>query len=54
MHVDSIDDTLARATSMGATVLLPKEAVGPMGWYAALTDSEGNQIGLWERAPGEP
>jgi uncharacterized protein len=45
--VDSIDDSLAAATSNGGTIVVPKTDIG-IGWYAAITDTEGNEIGLYK------
>ena len=50
MNVDSIDDTLAKVTASGGSVVLGKTEVSGMGWYAAINDSEGNEIGIWENA----
>ncbi|MCA1568739.1 MAG: VOC family protein [Chloroflexi bacterium] len=51
VNVDSIDETLSRVADLGGTVVDPKAEVPGMGWFAVLTDSEGNQIGLWEQTP---
>jgi predicted enzyme related to lactoylglutathione lyase len=50
--VDSIDSALEKLSGLGGSVVLAKTEVGGMGWYAAVNDSEGNEIGLWENAPG--
>jgi len=44
--VDSIDASLAAASANGGTVVVPKTDIG-FGWYAAITDSEGNELGLY-------
>ncbi|WP_445475622.1 VOC family protein [Methanococcoides methylutens] len=46
--VESIDESLLKIESMGGTVIRPKEQVMEMGYFAEITDSEGNLIGLWE------
>jgi predicted enzyme related to lactoylglutathione lyase len=51
VHVDSIDDTLARVTRLGGSTLEPKAEVPGMGWYAVFTDTEGNELALWENPP---
>ena len=51
VHVDSIDETLAKVAELGGTVVEQKGEVPGMGWYAVLADSEGNEIALWERSP---
>lgn len=39
-----------RATSVGSTVLVPRtEIPGGFGFYACITDSEGNHVGLHSR-----
>jgi len=52
VHVDSIDQTVARAIELGGSLKAPREEVPGIGSYATLLDSEGNEIALWERAPG--
>lgn len=50
--VDSIDETLAKVEGLGGSVVVEKTEVPGMGWYAAINDSEGSEIGLWESPPG--
>ena len=50
LTVDSIDDSLAAATANGGTVVVPKTDIG-FGWYAVALDTEGNEIGLYQRKP---
>ena len=52
--VDSIDDALPRVTELGGMVKEQKAEVQGIGWYAVITDSEGNEFGLWERAADRP
>jgi uncharacterized protein len=47
LAVDSIDDTIAAATANGGSVVVPKTDIG-FGWYAAITDPEGNGLGLYK------
>ena len=51
LNVDGkLDDTLTRADSLNAKVLVPKTQVpGGYGFYACLLDSEGNHFGLHSR-----
>ena len=50
--VESIDDSLAAATANGGSVVVPKTDIG-FGWYAAITDTEGNELGLYKaKNPG--
>ena len=48
--VDSIDETLIKVGDAGGTVVEPKAEVPGQGFYAVLTDTEGNEIALWEAA----
>lgn len=41
-----LDAVLARAESAKAKVLLPKTAIGDIGFIAIVVDSEGNHVGL--------
>lgn len=50
VNVVSIDETVAKIEAAGCKVVMPKVAIGDMGFYAYVTDSEGNVIGLWENA----
>ncbi len=48
INVNSIDDRVAKITAMGGKIVVPKVEIGGMGYYAYMTDTEGNVIGLWE------
>jgi len=48
IQVPSIDEYLKKIPSSGGKVILPKMAVGSFGFYARVSDTEGNVIGLWE------
>lgn len=48
IEVDSIDDAVAAGERAGGTVKEPKAEVPGMGWFAVLTDPEGNEIGLFQ------
>jgi len=48
IQVPSIDEYLKKISSSGGKVILPKMAVSIFGFYARVTDTEGNVIGLWE------
>ena len=50
VHVDSIDESLARVEALGGAVVEGKSEVPGIGWYAVLTDTEGNEMALWERS----
>ena len=46
--VQSVDEAVARAEKLGAKVMMGKTPVPGMGWFAQLTDPEGNVIAVWE------
>ena len=46
----SVDDTLAKVTASGGTIVEGKTDIG-VGWYATVQDSEGNEIGIYEAKP---
>jgi predicted enzyme related to lactoylglutathione lyase len=50
LDVESIDAALARVQELGGATVVPKEAVGDMGFSAYVKDPEGNVVGLWETA----
>lgn len=51
IHVTSIEDSTAKATEYGGSVVQGKAEVPGMGWYAVLQDSEGNEFALWQAMP---
>lgn len=51
VHVDSIDASLPKVTELGGSVIEDKSEVPGMGWYAVFTDTEGNELALWESTP---
>lgn len=48
VEVDSIDDTLAKATELGGAVIMAKSEISPTSWWAVFEDLDGNRIGLYE------
>lgn len=54
VEVDSIDDTVAKAVELGGTVVHAKQEISPTSWWAAIRDTEGNQIGLYEGTTSAP
>jgi predicted enzyme related to lactoylglutathione lyase len=50
--VESLYESLARVEGLGGSIVVEKTEVPGMGWYAAVLDSEGSEIGLWEALPG--
>ncbi len=49
--VESVDQYTATAVGLGATVVVPKQAVPGMGFFAVLLDPEGNPLALWGMSP---
>jgi hypothetical protein len=50
--VDNLESAVTAAEQNGGQVMTGISDVPGMGRYAALLDSEGNEIGLWENVPG--
>jgi uncharacterized protein len=50
INVDSINEYLEKITSAGGSVVLEKQEIPTMGFYAYFKDTEGNVMGLWENA----
>jgi predicted enzyme related to lactoylglutathione lyase len=48
IDVPSVDDAIAKITSMGGTIALPKMAVPQVGWLAYAKDTEGNIFGVMQ------
>jgi predicted enzyme related to lactoylglutathione lyase len=44
--VDSVDGTVAAVTKAGGTLVMPKTAIPGVGYFAYLTDTEGNLFGV--------
>ena len=51
LRVEDIDATISAVKANGGAIVTPKTDIG-FGWYAAATDTEGNEIGLYQRKPG--
>ena len=51
VSVESVDNTVKQALSMGAEVMRPKSAVPKMGWFAILLDPEKNIFAIWQADP---
>ena len=52
ISVDSLEDAVAAAQQHGGSVVTPPSDVPGQGRFAAVLDSEGNEIGLWEASAG--
>ena len=51
INVDSIDATLPLVAERGGAVVQEKMEVPGQGWFAVFTDTEGNELAIWESAP---
>ena len=51
ISVASVDDAVTNAERLGDKVMMGKTPVPGMGWFAQLTDPEGNVIAVWETDP---
>jgi len=49
VEVDSIDDALKKVAELGGKTVQEKMEISPTSWWASFEDSEGNQIGLYEK-----
>jgi predicted enzyme related to lactoylglutathione lyase len=48
VNVESLDTSVTKAQQLGARVTKPKAAVPGMGWFAMLTDPQGNHFAMWQ------
>lgn len=48
VEVDSIEETLEKATAHGGTVVMGRSPISETSWWAIFTDPDGNEIGLYE------
>jgi len=48
ISVESVDDASRRVEELGGKIVVPKQAVPGMGWFAACIDTEGNGFSLWQ------
>ncbi len=46
--VESIEATVSRAEKLGAALMKGKSPVPGMGWFAILTDPQGNPFAIWQ------
>jgi uncharacterized protein len=49
--VESLDAAVAKVSELGGSVAVEITDVPGQGRYAAVVDTEGNEIGLWEAPP---
>ena len=51
VHVESLDDTLARIIELGGSLVREKAAVPKAAWYAVVADPDGNIFAIWQADP---
>lgn len=51
VDVPDIDAALKTVEQLGGSVVIPRNAIPDMGFYAYFKDTEGNILGLWENLP---
>ena len=49
IQVDSIDEHTKKIESSGGKIVMSKTDIGTFGFYARVSDTEGNEIGIWEQ-----
>lgn len=49
IQVESVEEFSSRVQELGGKVVVPKQAVPQLGYFAIALDPEGNAFGLWER-----
>jgi len=50
VSVPGLDETIARAQELGASVVAPRTEIKDVGWFAVLQDPSGARIGVFEKA----
>ena len=53
VDVEEIEPYLERAKELGGGVAVPKTEIPTIGWYAHLTDPDGNIVGLFQGSKQE-
>ena len=48
INVEDVEDFAGKAERLGARVMMPKTPVPGMGWFAQLTDPDGNVFAIWQ------
>jgi predicted enzyme related to lactoylglutathione lyase len=51
VNVESVDEYVGKAKSLGASVMVEKMPVPSMGWFAQLIDPQGNPFAVWQNDP---
>ena len=48
INVAEVDEFVQKAERLGAKILMAKQPVPGMGWFAQMTDTEGNVFAIWQ------
>jgi predicted enzyme related to lactoylglutathione lyase len=48
INVAEVDEFVQKAERLGAKVLMAKQPVPGMGWFAQMADTEGNVFAIWQ------
>lgn len=48
INVSSVEDYLKKVEKGGGKTVMPRQQIGDMGFYAKVSDPEGNVMGLWQ------
>jgi len=48
INVGDVDEFVHKAEDLGAKILMTKQPVPGMGWFAQLSDTEGNVFAIWQ------
>ncbi len=51
ISVDSLEEAVVAVEANGGSIVTAPSEIPGMGRWAAVRDSEGNEVGLWESAP---
>ncbi len=49
IKVPKLDETVARARNLGASVLVPRTEIKDVGWFVILADPTGARVGVFEQ-----
>ena len=49
--VDEIEPVAESAEANGGKVVMPMQEIPGIGWFALITDPDGNVFGIWKNAP---
>jgi hypothetical protein len=49
VQVENIEEALSNIEKAGGKIVIPKENMSDMGWYAQFNDPEGNRIGVFQK-----